>query len=48
MKHEAGELPRQPQARQVTWFGLFFDLVFVVAIAQLRRRSPITSMRPAR
>ena len=31
----SGELPRQIHGRKATWFELFFDLVFVVAVAQL-------------
>ena len=30
-----GRLPSQPEGRKATWFELFFDLVFVVAVAQL-------------
>jgi low temperature requirement protein LtrA len=32
---EAGALPPLLHARKATWFELFFDLVFVVAVAQL-------------
>jgi len=31
----AGDLPVHPHGRKATWFELFFDLVFVVAVAQL-------------
>lgn len=31
----SGELPRHVHGRKATWFELFFDLVFVVAVAQL-------------
>ena len=33
MKH--ADLPRHAEGRKATWFELFFDLVFVVAVAQL-------------
>jgi low temperature requirement protein LtrA len=33
--HEARDLPAQAHGRKATWFELFFDLVFVVAVAQL-------------
>ncbi|MBQ0958194.1 low temperature requirement protein A [Ideonella sp. 4Y11] len=38
--HHAGgeDLPPQVHARKATWFELFFDLVFVVAVAQLSGR----------
>jgi low temperature requirement protein LtrA len=31
----AGDLPEHVQGRKATWFELFFDLAFVVAVAQL-------------
>jgi len=33
--HPAGFLPPQAHGRKATWFELFFDLVFVVAVAEL-------------
>lgn len=35
MPTEAANLPAQAEGRKATWFELFFDLVFVVAVAQL-------------
>lgn len=32
---DRGDLPRHAEGRKATWFELFFDLVFVVAVAQL-------------
>jgi len=32
---DRGDLPRHIEGRKATWFELFFDLVFVVAVAQL-------------
>jgi len=34
-EHTSPELPPHAHGRKVTWFELFFDLVFVVAVAQL-------------
>jgi low temperature requirement protein LtrA len=33
--HTAADLPAHAHGRKATWFELFFDLVFVVAVAQL-------------
>lgn len=33
--HAHDDLPRHTEGRKATWFELFFDLVFVVAVAQL-------------
>ena len=35
MAQASPDLPPQAHGRKVTWFELFFDLVFVVAVAQL-------------
>lgn len=33
--HASLDLPQHAHGRKATWFELFFDLVFVVAVAQL-------------
>jgi low temperature requirement protein LtrA len=40
------DLPVHPYGRKATWFELFFDLVFVVAVAQLSGEAPIEFRLP--